>query len=385
MDPDHDPWADDPPEEPPEVVAERDEYARWVETIEPGIVDLVPGPPDLEPANGNGTGAAHALTPRQELDSVLLRGPAILEIPPPEPLIAGWLNLNSLVVLYGGPGAGKSMVALDMGLCVSTKSWWHGHETTPGRVLYVIAEGVSGVGPRVAAWAELNHVTVTDDMIWLPRAVNLLSRDWGEALADIAADLQPQLVIVDTLNRSMPGGEENSSKDMGVIIESCDRIRRRSGACVMLLHHSGKDPAQGARGHSSLLGAVDTELELKNGGDNILRLANTKQKDAAQALPLRLTLAPAADSVAVARYTGRIADDQEITPTGRLCLEALYRIATPAGISNTVWKDAAMEAGASRTQFYEQVKKLAELGDIVNNGTPKMPLWVPRDVAEPPP
>jgi hypothetical protein len=30
----------------------------------------------------------------------------------------------------------------------------------------------------------------------------------------------------------------------------------------MVLHHSGKDAAKGMRGSSSLLGAVDTELEL---------------------------------------------------------------------------------------------------------------------------
>ncbi len=55
----------------------------------------------------------------------------------------------------------------------------------------------------------------------------------------------------------------------------------------MLLHHSGKDISKGLRGHSSLLGAVDTELELVRvdsmiksteiAGQGILTI--TKQKD----------------------------------------------------------------------------------------------------------
>jgi hypothetical protein len=40
----------------------------------------------------------------------------------------------------------------------------------------------------------------------------------------------------------------------------------------MVLHHSGKDATKGLRGHSSLLGAVDTQLEL-------LKLEQTERKD----------------------------------------------------------------------------------------------------------
>lgn len=48
----------------------------------------------------------------------------------------------------------------------------------------------------------------------------------------------------------------------------------------MILHHSGKDASKGLRGHSSLLGAVDTELELLRFEDSMKGLITiSKQKD----------------------------------------------------------------------------------------------------------
>ena len=48
----------------------------------------------------------------------------------------------------------------------------------------------------------------------------------------------------------------------------------------MILHHSGKDATKGLRGHSSLLGAVDTELELIRFEDSMKGIIRTaKQKD----------------------------------------------------------------------------------------------------------
>jgi len=49
-----------------------------------------------------------------------------------------------------------------------------------------------------------------------------------------------------------------------------------------VLHHSGKDAAKGLRGHSSLLGAVDTELELLRFDEQLKGVITiSKQKDGA--------------------------------------------------------------------------------------------------------
>lgn len=362
--------------EPEWVTREREEYAatEWWKTVDPVLADHVPGPPMT-----NGNGAApdiDHLSPRQELDAVLMRGRTILDIDPPEALIEGWLNLDSFAVLYGRPKSGKSFVALDMALSIATGTPWHGCKVTPGPVLYVVAEGVRGVGPRVDAWSELNGVDVPDDLWWLPRPVNLLSAPWSFALAELAAELQPRYVVIDTLNRSMPGGDENSSKDMSTVIDACTRLRMVTSACVKLVHHSGKNQDAGARGHSSLLGAVDTEIELRS-TDGLIELTNSAQKDGPEAETLHLGLTPAANSVAVTQRAHRDGAP-DISPSAHKLLTVLENIQAPGGISTTVWLRSAEVA--ERT-FYNSRRSLLEGGLISNLGSDRSPRYVVKGSA----
>jgi hypothetical protein len=316
------------------------------------------------------------LSIRDELERALVSGRRVLDLPPPEPLVEDMFDVGGLSTLFGKSGSGKSFVALDWSLCIASGNWWQGHKVKRGPVLYVAAEGQTGLGIRAKAWAVHNRTTIPDAMTWLIRPANLLNHQAAHALADIGRDLGAVLVVIDTLNRSMPGGEENQSKDMGLVIAACDLIRRATGAHVQLVHHTGKDATAGARGHSSLNGAVDTELEVKNGGDGIITLTSSKQKEAPTGgLPLRLALVPAADSVAIGRYSSRIEEGAGLTSTGHLCLDALHKIALPGGAPTTVWRDAAVDAGASRTMAYEQIKKLTELGLVHNLGSDARPAW----------
>ena len=86
-----------------------------------------------------------------------------------------------------------------------------------------------------------------------------------------------ELVIIDTLARCAII-DENDGGQMRLLVGACDRIRAETGATVMLVHHSGKDTSRGARGHSSLRAAVDTEL-LVEGRENPRKFTVTKQRD----------------------------------------------------------------------------------------------------------
>ncbi|MGK3687187.1 AAA family ATPase, partial [Escherichia coli] len=41
------------------------------------------------------------------------------------------------------------------------------------------------------------------------------------------------------------GNDENDSRDMGAFIRGCDELKRRTGATVLVVHHSGKDETKG--------------------------------------------------------------------------------------------------------------------------------------------
>ena len=70
------------------------------------------------------------------------------------------------------------------------------------------------------------------------------------------------LVVIDTLARALAGGNENAPEDMGALIGNAKRIQEATGAAVLFVHHSGKDTSRGSRGHSSLKGAADLEIEV---------------------------------------------------------------------------------------------------------------------------
>ncbi len=61
------------------------------------------------------------------------------------------------------------------------------------------------------------------------------------------------------LAKATPGINENDSADIGKVLERCDRIRRATGAHVMLVHHMNAEGAR-PRGHTSLLANVETVI-----------------------------------------------------------------------------------------------------------------------------
>jgi hypothetical protein len=97
-----------------------------------------------------------------------------------------------------------------------------------------------------------------------------------EAAASIGMPIK--LVVIDTLARALNGGNENAPEDMGSVIRAADRIREATGAHVVFVHHSGKDQAKGARGHSSLRAATDTEIEIVRPEGNERSVASVKKQ-----------------------------------------------------------------------------------------------------------
>ena len=207
------------------------------------------------------------------------------QLPEPEPLVGGLLDRASFSVLYGPANSGKSFLALDIGLHVALGRDWHGYKIThPAPVLYILAEGESGFKRRVRAFAEYYKMDLPKPFAFTYDKLDL--RCGGDAERVISAvrarfgENPIGMIIIDPLNRVFSGGDENSSVDMGQFISNCERLRRSLSYNVFVIHHVGKNIALGARGHSSLRAAIDTELKLTGKKDQLF-LQVTKQRDAA--------------------------------------------------------------------------------------------------------
>lgn len=198
-------------------------------------------------------------------------------------LIDQIIPVDAFGVIYGPSGAYKSFCAMDMSACIASAMNWHGNDVDePGHVLYIGAEGASGLHLRKKAW-EIRHQRPLTNLAILGMAVTINSDDHN-ALIGLCDELvqeidQPiRLIVIDTLARSFQG-EENSATDMGDFVNACDHIREVTGATILVVHHSGKDAEKGARGSSALRAACDFEFKVTSPGKKLTRLSCTKAKD----------------------------------------------------------------------------------------------------------
>lgn len=214
--------------------------------------------------------------------------------PPPQWLIQKVVQEKSLTVIFGSSNAGKSFLVLDMALAIARGVDWFGRKVQPGIVVYLAIEGPQR--NRLAAYMKYHQIAQPPAKFLLVDVpVNLRARppqqaDTQQLIQTIRAqlgDATVSAVIIDTLNQALQGGEENSSEDMGAFIANANEFRSALGCAVLIVHHAGKDRDRGARGHSSLKGAVDTELEVTYDKQINLRTASiTKQRDGSDSLDI---------------------------------------------------------------------------------------------------
>jgi len=322
---------------------------------------------------------SHGETVRtNSLKSRLIQGEGIFEVQPPRPLIEGYLNIDSLACIFGPPKSFKTFVAIDIAMSIANgRHWIDEHSVHGGPVVYIAAEGVAGLSKRVQAWMAAHEGADLSRVSWIAGSVDLfggsvIDRDRGtDEMCEILAELKPVLVVVDTLARCALGAEENSSRDMGHVVANLDRLRRSCGACVLAVHHSGKDRNAGMRGSSALLGAVDTALQVRRSGDDRVSVSTTAQKDMEEApdVPLRLVSRSGSLYVVAADVVPSEAQENRAERDGA-ALAALDGIDDGPGVGNAEWKAAFVEAsGLSPSTFNRARKSLVESGSVLHEGT----------------
>jgi hypothetical protein len=196
-------------------------------------------------------------------------------------LVDKYLQPSAMTVVYGASGSGKTFFVLNLALHIALGRSWNERNVMQGLVIYVAAEGGWGIKKRIKAFKDYHKVN-DGPFVLVPCPINLLDpkTDVKELLEIVKTyeakfGLKSSMIVIDTLARAMSGGNENSSEDMGAFVENIGSLQNATGAHLLVIHHSGKDVAKGARGHSSLKAATDTEIEIHN-----LTAKMTKQRDA---------------------------------------------------------------------------------------------------------
>ncbi|QYU68601.1 helicase RepA family protein [Leptolyngbya sp. 15MV] len=216
-------------------------------------------------------------------------------------LVDDLLLPESMVVVYGASNSGKTFWMVDLACSIAAGLPWRGKPVQQGAVLYLALEGGRSMVNRMVAWRRaqweddecgavpLGLVRSTLDLR-TPEGDTASVIEAGKRLAD-QAQAPLRLVVVDTLARASAGANESASEDMSALVGNGDRIRAGLGCALAWVHHSGKNEAAGARGHSSLRAATDTEIEVESAG-GFRQATVRKQRDLAGEDQMAFSLRP---------------------------------------------------------------------------------------------
>lgn len=312
----------------------------------------------------------------------LLTRSALRDLPSPQPLIGGVLDQGTCALLYGHRATFKSFIAFDWNASVGTGRDWQGRRTEQRRGLYVAAEGAHGYPGRFDAWEAGWRRPIDDGAVdLLPRPVNLMVPaevanlgaliDWGGY----------GFVVLDTTARCTLGGDENSAKDMGLVVDRLyyllDKTPGRRGV-ILAVHHTGKD-GKTLRGSSALEAGVDTVYSATRDGA-VVTLNREKRKDGPELDRHLLRLDPIAgtDSCCLKAAHGETTGETaERTAALRLIVSHHF---VSTGATGAELRRLAVDDGTmSRASYYRALTDLVESGYLVNTGTDKRPFYKVND------
>jgi hypothetical protein len=213
--------------------------------------------------------------PKPESRFRLLGSADLRTLPPLRWRIRGVLPATGVAALYGPSASGKSFLALDMAAAVAGGHRWFDCRVDAAPVVYAALEGEAGCKLRVEAWEAHQARKLPDGLRMVLQPFKLTER---QDVIDLAAVVPSGAVVfIDTLNRAAPTADENSSRDMGAILEAAKQLQAMTGGLIVLVHHTGKDATKGLRGHSSLFAALDAAIEVsRNGERREWRVAKSK-------------------------------------------------------------------------------------------------------------
>jgi len=306
------------------------------------------------------------VAPKSALVANLAASPGILA--QPSTVERRWvvddLAASGWVAAFVGPASGgKTFMATALAARVAGESGARlgPHPVQHGSVLYTLSEDRAGVLDRVHRYPGCEHVHVAERVLPLTSLTDAISFT-NAALAQIP-DLEAhplRLIVVDTLRGALGGLDENSAGDMSVALRIAKTIARMTGACVLLLHHTGHSTQERGRGSSAFTAELDVGWLVKKVDENIsLTVDRLKTGAAREVLRFHIeapgvvrdgaaTPAPSATEEPDAHHVVRVMRE--------ICLNG-------HGTTRTAIRDALVESVPSR--FGEEVKRTTR-NDRVN-------------------
>ena len=184
-------------------------------------------------------------------------------MPRPEWLVRGVLPRGALGVCFGAPGSGKTFLVTDLAAAIARGLPWFGRRTQQGMVAYFCCEGT--LRNRIEAYLQHNDIADIPSLRIHSSSINLLNpRADTDPLIGALHDIgQVVLVVIDTLARALwPAATRTHPRTWARSSATPSASRRRPVLPCCSSTTPARIAKRGSRGHSSLKGAADLEIEV---------------------------------------------------------------------------------------------------------------------------
>jgi AAA domain len=313
-------------------------------------------------------------------------------LPAVEPLVDGLLYRNTLVQLAGPPGSYKSFISVGLSCALASgqRTWVGHHIPKREKVVYVAAEGATGLRVRSLAWCERNKVApdvLEGWLYFLPVPVQLGNGMQVDDAVEMVKDIGAGLLVLDTRARCTLGLEENSATEQGLAVDAADRIRQAAGCTVWGIHHTGRTGTT-PRGSTAWDGAVWSDLRLTS-DDHAAAIKVEKHKDVPSGHTFDYRLVPhTVSEESMPGVPEKVRKSLVVFPNDDGNLGGI-----PTRVGNSVWEicgnscgleglsrsklvELCVEAGIPKSSAYRAVNDLIERSLLTNVGTEKQRRYV---------
>ena len=233
----------------------------------------------------------------------------ILEYKPKEWIIPKLLPQGACIVgVVGASGSGKSCFVYDilMNYLTGTTQWFNLRMKGEDRNCVLLAsEG--DYRRRLKGWllehgiADSEQAQTEGRLLILDPSkchggISITGNNIDTLIEDIERSVSSVgLIVIDTLN-GFYNGSENDNSDMGIFLRNINRLSQEFQACVILIHHTGKDGRRAydtdtdtsGRGASSFNAKLDMNIYVSGKPLTGITVRTTKARDSIEGFCFKL-------------------------------------------------------------------------------------------------
>lgn len=196
------------------------------------------------------------------------------ELPVRETILHPWMKTQSLCMIHGWRGTGKTHMSLGIFYSVGTGGTFLNWKADKARKALLI----DGEMPAPALQERLTSIIASSGVEPVPGFLSILTPDLqGGAMPDLSThegqeavnliieQVGAEVIIVDNLSCLVRSGGRENDAESWVSVSEWALMQRQKGRSVLFIHHSGKDGKQ--RGTSKREDLLDVVIGLRRPPD----------------------------------------------------------------------------------------------------------------------